>query len=67
MAIAVIVPIVRGDRGRGIVSEGRTRIDSTDRRSIGGCTSSETVVIVGGLERRDNGEFGVVGGKSGSR
>jgi len=67
VVIVVIVPIVRSDRGGGIVSEGRAGIDSTDRRPIGGCTSSETVVIVGGLERRDKGDFGVVGRKSGSR
>lgn len=67
VAIIVIVPFVRSDRGRGIVCEGGTGINSTDRRPIGGCTSSESVVIVGGLERRDKSKFGVVGGKSGSR
>ena len=66
MTIVVIIPIVRSDRRGGIVSEGRTGIDSTDRRPIGGGTSSETVVIVGGLERRDKRDFGVVG-KSRSR
>ena len=67
MVIVVIIPIVRSNRRGGIVSEGRTGIDSTDRRPIGGCTSSETVVIAGGLERRDKGDFGVVVGKSRSR
>jgi hypothetical protein len=67
VAIIVIVPIVGGDRGGGVVSESRAGIDSTDRRPISGCTSSESVVIVGGLERRDKSKFGVVGGKSGSR
>jgi hypothetical protein len=62
LVIVVIVSIVRGDRGGGIVSEGRAGIDSTNRRPIGGCTSGESVHVGdSGFERGNGSEFSVAG------